>query len=431
MLYFAGGLGTLLGMPRTRHDKPIVLTEDERRTLEQWARRPKTAQRLALRSRMVLSCAEGLPNRAVAAALQVSSNSVCKWRERFRVRRLRGLTDEPRPGAPRKATDDRIVDVITRTLEGPPAHTTQWTTRAMADVAGLSKATIARIWQTFGLPSHRLDTFKLSADPQFVEKVRDIVGLYLCPPDRAIVLSMDEKSPVQALDRTRPLLPMRPGIPARQTHDYIRHGTTSLFAALEGATGNVIGQCHRRHRHQEFLKFLERVDAQLPTDRDVHVIMDNYGTHKAPKVIRWFVRHPRYHLHFTPTSASWLNQVERFFSTITTRRIAAVPSRASRRSRRPFTTISTTITSTAHPSSGPRRPMSSWTRSVDSANELQRHDTSYNEHEQAVAWFSEGLTQLQASGLVAEVVAAGTIEVNGPTADGLIASPVLENAANE
>ena len=191
----------------------------------------------------------------------------------------------------------------------------------MADVAGLSKATIARIWQTFGLQSHRLDTFKLSADPQFVEKVRDIVGLYVYPPDRAIVLSMDEKSQVQALDRTRPLLPMRPGIPARQTHDYIRHGTTSLFAALDVATGKVIGQCHRRHRHQEFLKFLERVDAQLPPDRDVHVIMDNYGTHKAPKVIRWFVRHPRYRLHFTPTSASWLNQVERFFATITTRRI--------------------------------------------------------------------------------------------------------------
>lgn len=308
-------------MPRKRHHKPIVLTDDERLTLEQWARRPTTAQRLASRSRMVLACAEGLTNRAVAKRLRVSSNSVCKWRERFRVRRLPGLTDEPRPGAPRKATDDRIVDVITRTLEGPPAHATQWTTRSMADVAGFSKATIARIWQTFGLQSHRLDTFKLSADPQFVEKVRDIVGLYFFPPDRAIVLSMDEKSQVQAVDRTRPLLPMRPGLPARQTHDYIRHGTTSLFAALDVATGKVIGQCHRRHRHQEFLKFLERVDAQLPPDRDVHVIMDNYGTHKAPKVIRWFVRHPRYHLHFTPTSASWINQVERFFSTITTRQI--------------------------------------------------------------------------------------------------------------
>jgi hypothetical protein len=220
-----------------------------------------------------------------------------------------------------KATDDRIVDVIPRPLEGPPAHATQWTTRSLADVAGLSKATIARIWQRVGLQSHRLDTFKLSAAPQFVEQVRDIVGLYLCPPDRAIVLSMDDKSQVQALDRTRPLLPMRPGIPARQTHDDIRHGTTSRFAALDVATGKVIGQCHRRHRHQECLKFLERVEAQLPPDRDVHVIMDHDGTHNAPTVIRWFVRHPRSHWPFTPTRASWLNQVERFFSTITTRRI--------------------------------------------------------------------------------------------------------------
>ena len=211
--------------------------------------------------------------------------------------------------------------MITRTLEGPPPNATQWTTRRMADVAGLSKDTISRLWRTFGLQSHRVDTFKLSADPQFVEKVRDIVGLYLCPPDHAIVLSMDEKSQVQALDRTRPLLPMRPGIPAQQTHDYIRHGTTSLFAALDVATGKVIGQCHRRHRHQEFLKFLQRLDAQLPPTGEVHIIMDNYGTHKVPKVMRWFVRHPRYHLHFTPTSASWLNQVERFFAKITTQRI--------------------------------------------------------------------------------------------------------------
>ena len=308
-------------MRRTRHHKPLLLTDDERRTLDQWARRPKMAQRLALRSRVVLACADGLTNRAVAKRLHVSSNSVCKWRERFRTRRLEGLNDERRPGAPRKATDEVLVDVITRTLEGPPTQTTQWTTRSMAEVAGLSKATISRIWQTFGLQSHRVETFKLSADPQFIEKVRDIVGLYLCPPDHAIVLSMDEKSQVQALDRLRPLLPMRPGLPARRTHDYIRHGTTSLFAALDVATGKVIGQCHRRHRHQEFLKFLERLDAPLPPTGDVHIIMDNYGTHKAPKVMRWFVRHPRYHLHFTPTSASWLNQVERFFATITTRRI--------------------------------------------------------------------------------------------------------------
>jgi transposase len=297
-----------------------MLTDEERRTLEQWARRPTSAQRLALRSRIVLACAEGDTNRAAASRLQVSSNCVCKWRERFRVRRLDGLLDEPRPGTPRKATDDRIVEVITRSLEGPPAHATQWT-RSMADAMGLSKATISRIWQTFGLQSHRVDTFKLSADPQFVEKVRDIVGLYLNPPDHALVLCLDEKSPVQALDRTRPLLPMRPGIPAQQTHDYIRHGTTSLFAAFNVATGKVIGQCHRRHRHQELLKFLNKLDADLPPQGEVHIIMDNYGTHKTPKVARWFARHPRYHVHFTPTSASWLNQVERFFSQITTQRI--------------------------------------------------------------------------------------------------------------
>ena len=309
-------------MPRMRRNKPLLLTEDERRTLDQWARRPTSAQRLALRSRIVLACADGLTNRAVGKRFHVSGNSVCKWRERFRVKRLEGLTDEPRPGAPRTVTDDHVVDVITRTLEGPPPEAaTQWSTRTMAEAIGLSKATISRIWQTFGLQSHRVDTFKLSADPQFVEKVRDIVGLYLSPPDHALVLSLDEKSQVQALDRTRPMLPMRPGIPARQTHDYIRNGTTSLFAALNVATGKVIGRCYRRHRHKEFLKFLDQVDASLPPTGEVHVIMDNYGTHKVPKVARWFARHPRYHVHFTPTSASWLNQVERFFSEITTKRI--------------------------------------------------------------------------------------------------------------
>jgi transposase len=306
---------------RQRHSKPLMVTEEERRVLEQWARRPKTAQRVAFRARVVLGCAEGVPNTAVAARLHTSGNTIGKWRERFRLRRLEGLADEPRPGVTRKVTDDVLVDIITRTLETPPPHTTQWTTRSMAEVAGLSKATISRIWRTFGLQSHRVDTFKLSADPQFIEKVRDIVGLYLNPPDHALVLSFDEKSQVQALDRTRPLLPMRPGIPARQTHDYIRHGTTSLFAALDVATGKVIGQCHRRHRHQEFLTFLQRLDAELPPTGEVHIIMDNYGTHKVPKVSRWFVRHPRYHLHFTPTSASWLNQVERFFAKITTQRI--------------------------------------------------------------------------------------------------------------
>jgi len=308
-------------MLRGRPKKPLTLMEDERRTLEQWARRPKSAQRLALRARVVLACADDQTNRAVARRLQVSANSVGKGRERCRVRRLDGLVDEPRPGVARKVTDDVLVDIITRTLEAPPPHTTQWTTRSMADIAGVSKATISRIWRTFGLQAHRVETVTLSADPQFIEKVRDIVGLYLNPPDHALVLSLDEKSQVQALDRTRPLLPMRPGMPARQTHDYIRHGTTSLFAALDVATGKVIGQCHRRHRHQEFVKFLQRLDAPLPPTGDVHLIMDNYGTHTVPTVTRWFLRHPRDHLHFTPTSASWLHQIERFFAKITTQRI--------------------------------------------------------------------------------------------------------------
>ena len=259
-------------MPRTRHHKPLLLTDDERRVLAQWARRPTTAQRVARRSQIVLACAEGRTNRAVAAQLGVSSNCVCTWRERFRVRRLAGLNDEPRPGVPRTVMDDRVVEVITRTLEAPPPTRTEWSTRSLGDALGLSKATIARIWRTFGLQAHRVETFKLSADPQFVEKVRDIVGLYLNPPNHAIVLSVDEKSQVQALDRTRPLLPLRPGIAARQTHDYIRHGTTSLFAALDVATGKVVGQCYRRHRHQGFLTFLNRLDAQLPPEGAVHLM---------------------------------------------------------------------------------------------------------------------------------------------------------------
>jgi transposase len=304
-----------------RPKKPLVLTNEEREKLEQWARRPKTAQRLALRSRIVLRCAEGLLNRAVARELGITGATVCKWRERFRTARLEGLADEPRPGAPREITDTQVEDLITRTLESTPPQATHWSTRAMARATKLSRPTISRIWRAFGLQPHRTETFKLSTDPFFVEKVRDLVGLYLNPPDHAVVLCVDEKSQVQALDRTRPVLPLRPGVPERQTHDYIRHGTTSLFAALEVATGKVIGKCQRRHRSQEFLKFLREVDCQLPTPAAVHMVMDNYGTHKTPQVKRWFARHPRYHLHFTPTSASWLNQVERFFAEITRRRI--------------------------------------------------------------------------------------------------------------
>lgn len=304
-----------------RPTKPIVVSEEERAKLQEWARRPKTAQRLAMRARIVLGCADGRENRQVARELRITDQTVCKWRERFRAAGLEGLADEPRPGAPRKISDAQVEALITRTLESTPAHGTHWSTRTIAQAVGLSQSAISRIWRAFSLQPHRVETFKLSSDPFFVEKVRDIVGLYLNPPERALVLCVDEKSQVQALDRTRPVLPLRTGVPARQTHDYIRNGTTSLFAALDVATGKVIGSCHRRHRHQEFLRFLEQIDEAVPGDLAIHLVMDNYGTHKMPKVQRWFARRPRYHVHFTPTSASWLNQVERFFGLLTDKRI--------------------------------------------------------------------------------------------------------------
>ncbi len=308
-------------MPRPKPE--LVLSDDERQTLTTWAHRPKSTQRLALRARIVLACVAEPSNRAVAALLGVCAATVGTWRQRFVARRLEGLADEPRPGAPRTVTDADVERVVTRTLETKPAHATHWSTRGMAQASGLSQSTISRIWRAFGLKPHRADTFKLSADPFFVEKVRDVVGLYLAPPEKAIVLCMDEKPQVQALDRTQPVLPLAPGRTERGTHDYIRHGTTSLFAALDVATGRVIGRCHRRHRHQEFLQFLDHVDAALPRGPEVavHIVLDNYGTHKTPAVKRWFLRHPEYHLHFTPTSASWLNQVERFFAEISEKRI--------------------------------------------------------------------------------------------------------------
>jgi len=301
----------------------LVLSDDERQVLTRWANRPKSTQRLALRARIVLACAEEPSNTAVAARLGACAATVGTWRNRFVARRLDGLADEPRPGAPRKVTDETVERVVTRTLETKPAHATHWSTRGMAKASGLSPSTVGRIWRAFGLKPHRADTFKLSADPYFVEKVRDVVGLYLSPPEKAIVLCIDEKPQVQALKRTQPVLPMAPARTERATHDYTRHGTTSLFAALDVATGSVIGKCHRRHRHQEFIKFLDHVNAVLPKEPgvSVHVVLDNYGTHKTPAVKRWFLRHPEYHLHFTPTSASWLNQVERFFAAITERRI--------------------------------------------------------------------------------------------------------------
>lgn len=286
------------------------------------ARRPKTAQRVAIRSKIVLRAAEGLPNQEIARRLGITGATVGKWRERYRAQGMEGLADEPRPGTPRKITDAKVEEAITQTLESLPTAATHWSTRSLAKKVGLSQSAVVRIWHSFGLQPHRTQTFKLSTDPYLVEKVRDIVGLYLNPPAHAIVLCVDEKSQVQALDRTQPILPLRPGLPEQRTNDYERHGTTSLFAALDVATGKVIGECHRRHRHQEFLKFLDLVDSKLPADeREVHLVLDNYGTHKAPKVVRWFARHPRYHLHFTPTSGSWVNQVERWFAKITEQRI--------------------------------------------------------------------------------------------------------------
>lgn len=286
-----------------------------------WARRPTSAQRLALRSKIALLCSQGWTNKAVATHLHVTPQTVGKWRKRFLAKRLDGLVDEPRPGASRTVLDIHVEEVVTKTLETTPKGATHWSTRSMARGTGLSQSTISRIWRTFGLQPHRQDTFKLSKDPYFVEKVRDIVGLYMNPPDRALVFSVDEKSQVQALDRTQPMLPMGPGHVETRTHDYARHGTTSLFAALDMATGQIIGACHRRHRHQEFLKFLKTIEANIPEGLDVHLIMDNYGTHKTPHIRRWLARRPNWHVHFTPTSASWLNMVERFFAEITTKRI--------------------------------------------------------------------------------------------------------------
>ena len=305
------------GRPAVR----VIISPSERTTLEQWARRRTTAQGLAQRARIILLCAAGHSTPVVAAELRITRQTVGRWRGRFLAKRLDGLSDEPRPGTPRRLSDAQVEQVIIDTLETKPADATHWSTRTLAKRTQLSHSTIGRIWRAFGLQPHRSETFKLSRDPLFVDKVRDVVGLYLDPPDRALVLSVDEKSQIQALDRTAPILPMTFGSPERRTHDYRRHGTTSLFAALDVATGKVIGECHRRHRSQEFLRFLETIDASVPADLDVHLILDNYGTHKTPSVRRWFVRHPRFHVHFTPTSASWLNLVERWFALLSEKQI--------------------------------------------------------------------------------------------------------------
>ena len=299
----------------------IVLTGAERRELESLTRRRKTGQALALRARIVLAAADGGHNGQIAERLSIFRGTVGKWRERFAQDRLDGLYDEPRPGAPRQIGDEEIAEMVRRTLETRPPGATHWSLRSMAEAVGHAPSTIHRIWKAFGLQPHRSETFKLSSDPLFVEKVRDIVGLYLDPPDRAVVLCVDEKSQIQALDRTQPLLPMRPGQAERRTHDYKRHGTLSLFAALDVQVGKVLGRCFRRHRAQEFRKFLDTIEARVPADLEVHLVIDNAGTHKTKRIRDWFAKRPRWHIHFTPTSASWINQVERFFGLLTDRQV--------------------------------------------------------------------------------------------------------------
>jgi len=295
----------------------LELTSDEAEQLERWVRRRKSAQALALRSRIVLACATGLTNQEVAAQLGVSMPTVGKWRSRFVESRLDGLVDEPRSGRKPTITAEQVEDVVVATLESTPEHATHWSRKKMAERSGLSKSTIGRIWKGFGLKPHLSDGFKMSNDPLFVDKVYDVVGLYLNPPESAVVLCVDEKSQVQALGRSQPAFPMMPGMPEKRTHDYVRNGTTSLFAAFNTADGTVISSLHRRHRSTEFKKFLAKIDQEVPADLDVHLICDNYSTHKSPVVKTWLAAHPRFQMHFTPTYSSWLNQVERLFAFVT------------------------------------------------------------------------------------------------------------------
>jgi transposase len=301
---------------------PLALTPKDRAALDALVRSPKTPQKVVFRALVILGAAEGTSNNQLAQKLSTSRPTILKWRDRFARAGVEGLLkDAPRPGRKKRIADEKEAAIVEATLHSKPANATHWSVRTMARAQGVSRATVHRIWQAYGLQPHRVETFKLSTDPEFVAKVRDIVGLYLNPPEKALVFSVDEKSQIQALDRTQPVLPIRPGIPERQTHDYERHGTTTLFAALDVLTGKVIGSCQPRHRHGEFLTFLERLEANTPKRMQVHLVLDNYGTHKHPKVKAWFAAHPRYRLHYTPTGASWINMVERWFAEITRKRI--------------------------------------------------------------------------------------------------------------
>ncbi len=305
-------------MARTGRPKAkLELTSAEREQLERWARRRSSSQALALRSRIVLECAEGVPNKEVAARLGVSQPTVGKWRSRFLELRLDGLADDPRPGRVPSITAEQVEKIVVDTLESTPKNATHWSRRSMAEKSGLSASTVGRIWHAFELKPHRADGFKLSNDPMFVEKVYDVAGLYLNPPESAVVLCVDEKSQVQALARSQPAFPMMPGMPEKRTHDYVRHGTTSLFAAFNTADGTVISSLHRRHRTIEFRKFLIKIDSEIPQELDIHLVCDNYGTHKTPAIRKWLADHPRFYMHFTPTYSSWINQVERWFGCIT------------------------------------------------------------------------------------------------------------------
>jgi transposase len=301
--------------------KKIAVTSEQRRELERLAKRARGNRNVAFRARIILLSTEGIPATEIARRLRAHYQSVHRWQRRFRAAGVDALYDEAKPGAPRKISDDQIEAVVVKTLQTTPKEATHWSTRLMAKKVGLSQSAISRIWRTFGLKPHRASTYALSQDPLFIEKVRDVVGLYMSPPSNALVLSVDEKSQIQALNRTQPILPMGPGSEERRTPDYQRHGTTTLFAALNVKTGKVIGQCYARHRSQEFRKFLELVEKCTPPHQDVHMILDNYGTHKTPMIQRWLVRHPRFHLHFIPTHSSWLNLVERWFALLTERQI--------------------------------------------------------------------------------------------------------------
>lgn len=351
----------------------LVLSEEDRARLESVIRRSTSPQSLVARARIVLLCSSGLDNRDVAEQLETTEQTVGKWRKRFIAGGFEGLFDSPRSGGPRSIDDEAIAKLIKRTLETSPKNATHWSTRSMARKTGISHMTVARIWRAFGLKPHRVDSFSLSDDPFFVEKVRDVVGLYMRPPDNALVLCVDEKSQIQALDRSQPLLPMMPTVNARQTDRYIRHGTTTLFAALDIATGRVIGRCFRRHRAKEFIRFLNEIEANVPPDLEIHLILDNYATHKTPDVKRWLLRHPRFQLHFTPTKSSWLNLVEAFFSLLSRRKIK-------RSAHRSTLALEKDIRSYLKATNADPEPFV-WTKSADEIlNSLRRYCANVVEH---------------------------------------------------